>query len=1069
MASIVGASRLAAILTLDVKPFIRNTELAATALEKFREKAQALGSTLGRSLGVALGLLGGAAIRVSSEFNKIESQLRAVGTGDNIDSIVAKAKQLGIETMFTATEVLELGLELKKLGFDAQATNEALETSVKITQVFGGSLSQVGTSVAETQRQFQGANGELRSFAEIGDIFATAFASTALDSSNLAGALKNVGSVASIAGYSIEETVALLGLLANSGQKAGRSGTRLKGVFLELGTEFGFTGQELSALTAGNLDIAKTFEILHKRAGVAGAVIGKMGLEFYNLVVRLEDAEGALDAMNEGLEDQLFIQVEKNTNAIQTMGRVLGEALTPYVRTSASVLGDLAESFEKADGNTKSMIGRFTIMGVVIPVVTAALAALAGALQFIIANPIIFGLTALTSAFIAFQLQQAENKGLLDAVNESLSSFKDLLKETDDELTSLSLPVLQTELEESQKALEAAEEAQRRLLYDSDTGRRLTDEEAFIEVYKAQVGFLDKIYRSSERTKELRAQAGAELERILTADVALREQVLALEEAIADKEGILAFEAQERYFYAQKTGEALLSQQESLTAIQGDADKIKTKFKEAFAVFGEETNNFENVAGIINQINDAKLLDIFENGLPGDLDSILKSGGLDAQINLLKAVSDEFARLAILASEKGLQGTAASLNKFADQYKDQLEKLKLDKSLSEILTDRIDEDASTQLLKDLGVYDLEASLKKELSAAKKALSSLIDLGSTDSSVTNEIIRLQEEIRNLDREIERTNLQKKVDAILNPPGRISATDAFAAAIGASGTEGFTRADELSKELRKLEVDFKKLYDLLNPKDPDAVSVGTQEALDNLVARYRAARNQLDEELRINEFNDALRQLNQADAVLEMDKKLGLLDRDGIRSAEIANLTARIRLLATAPEGVNFAAYDQLQDKLQVLQQEAQNVANASTLVTFFNQQVSFLGEAFVSAAKDGANFWQTLKESLLNTFYALVAKLITLITLYTILLIVSGGTSAAAGAAGSAIEGGFGTFLAEGLTGLNLRSGTTASSSATVAAGGTGTAGVVRIGGSISGNDVVISNQRGTRAIDRTFG
>ena len=205
------------------------------------------------------------------------------------------------------------------------------------------------------------------------------------------------------------------------------------------------------------------------------------------------------------------------------------------------------------------------------------------------------------------------------------------------------------------------------------------------------------------------------------------------------------------------------------------------------------------------------------------------------------------------------------------------------------------------------------------------------------------------------------------------------------------------------------------------------------------------------------------------MLEMDKKLGLLDRDGIRSAEIANLTARIRLLATAPEGVNFAAYDQLQDKLQVLQQEAQNVANASTLVTFFNQQVSFLGEAFVSAAKDGANFWQTLKESFLNTFYALVAKLITLITLYTILLIVSGGTSAAAGAAGSAIEGGFGTFLAEGLTGLNLRSGTTASSSATVAAGGTGTAGVVRIGGSISGNDVVISNQRGTRAIDRTFG
>jgi len=1062
MASIVGASRLAAILTLDIKPFVRNTEMAMSKLEKFRQTTQSLASTLGRGLGVAMGLVAAAAVRVAAEFNKVESQLRAVGTGDNIDSIVANAKQLGIETMFTATEVLQLGLELKKLGFNAEDTNNALTTAVKLSQVFGGSLKQVGTSIAETQRQF----GNLRTFEEIGDIFAVAFQQSALDSTNLASALKNVGSVANIAGYSIEETVALLGLLANSGQKAGIAGTRLKGVILELGEEFNFSGDELSVLTAGTLDIAEIFEILHKRAGVAGAVISEMGLEFYNLVVQLEDANGALDAMNDGLEDQLFIQLEKNKNAVQSLGRTIGDGLTPYVTALASGLSGVAEDFEKSSAGTKRLTARFVALGVAIPILTAAIAALVSTLVFAFSGPVgaaIFGLSALASLFINAKLNAIEAAGAFDGLSQAIQTFADVQAETGGDLTLRSLPQLEKQLEDANKAIDqlfATASDQGFTSFLVGTGQSLSQA---AESLAKEGAFLGAI------TVEDLAKAIGDLETAQTNYNELKRIQAELEEAAADKAGILAFEAQQRFFYAQKTGEVLISQQESLKAIEGDSDKIKDNFKKAFAVFGEETNNFERVAGIISEIGKADLKDIFSQGLPGNVSGLLASGDLDARINLAESLSDEFAKLAILASEKGLDGTASALNKFADDYKAKLQSLNLQQALEEATGKRNQADATTALLKDLGIYDLEKSLKKELSAAKKELDDLLDTGSEDPRVVSRIKELQEELKNLDRQLETEQLQKKVDAILNPSGRVSATDAFSEAVGTSGTEGFTRADELSKELRRLEQDFTVLYDALNPENIDGVSVGTQEALDDLVNTYKNARNQLDQELRINEFNDALKQLDQADAVLEMDKRLGLLDRDGIRSAEISNLTSRIRLLATAPDGVNFAAFDQLQDKLKGLQQEAQNVANSQALITFFSQQVSFLGEAFVSAAKDGANFWQTLKESFLNTFYALVAKLITLITLYTILLIVSGGTSAASGAASQAISGGFGTFLAEGFTGLNLRSGTTASSSATVAAGSTGTAGVVRIGGSISGNDVVISNQRGTRAIDRTFG
>ena len=1061
MASIVGASRLAAILTLDIKPFVRNTEMAMSKLEKFRQTSQSLASTLGRGLGVAMGLVAASAVRVAAEFNKVESQLRAVGTGDNIDSIVANAKQLGIETMFTATEVLELGLELKKLGFNAEDTNSALTTAVKVSQVFGGSLKQVGTSIAETQRQF----GNLRSFEEIGDIFAVAFQQSALDSTNLASALKNVGSVANIAGYSLEETVALLGLLANSGQKAGISGTRLKNVILNLGDEFGFTGDELSVLTAGSLDIAQIFEILHKRAGVAGAVISEMGLEFYNLVVRLEDANGALDAMNDGLEDQLFIQLEKNKNAVQSLGRTIGDGLTPYVTALATGLSGVAEDFEKSSAGTKRLTARFVALGVAIPILTAAISALVSGLVFAFSGPVgiaVLGLSTLASLFINAKLNAIEAAGAFDGLSQAIQTFNEVQAETGGDLTLRSLPQLEKQLEDTNKAID------RLFATASDQGF---------------TSFLVGTGQSEFQAAEALAKEGAFLGAITTEEFAkalgdvnkaqleyndLKRIQADLEEAVLKKEELLAQEAQRRLEFAQKTGDTLIGQQESLAAIEKDSDKIKDNFKKAFAVFGEETNNFEKVAGIINQISSAKLTDIFSQGLPGNVSGLLASGDLDARINLAESLSDEFTKLAILASQKGLEGTAAALNKFADDFKAKLESLNLQQALEDATGKRNQADATTALLKDLGIYDLEQSLKKQLSAAKKELDDLLDTGSEDPRVVARLKELQEEIKALNLELNTAQAQKKLDALLNPDGAVTAEDAFAAATSAVSTEGFTSADELDKKARQLKTTFIGLYDLLNPTDPDAVSVGTQEALDRVLERYKTTIGELEKELNKNEFREAIKQLDQSDEILKIDKQLGLLDRDGARSAEIANLTSRIRLLATAPDGIDTGGYDDLIGRLRTLQEEAKQVQNAQALVSFFSQQVSFLGEAFVSAARDGADFWTTLKESFLNTFYALVAKLVTLIALYTVLAIVSGGTSAASGAAAEAIDGGFGTFLAEGLTGLDLR-GAPVPSTRSASGGGGGGGGTVRVQGVVSGDNIVIMNKRGSHAFDRTFG
>ena len=129
----------------------------------------------------------------------------------------------------------------------------------------------------------------------------------------------------------------------------------------------------------------------------------------------------------------------------------------------------------------------------------------------------------------------------------------------------------------------------------------------------------------------------------------------------------------------------------------------------------------------------------------------------------------------------------------------------------------------------------------------------------------------------------------------------------------------------------------------------------------------------------------------------------------------------------------------------------------------------LGQAFLQATSSSQTFFESFKNSFLQAFKAVIAKLITLIALYTILAVVSGGTSMAQG---GTFQSGFrmftqnnalGDFLTQGF-GVNSPTGRSA-----MISGGDGSEGGVKVAGAVSGNNLVIMNQRGVHAYDRTFG
>jgi len=141
------------------------------------------------------------------------------------------AKELGASTQFTSKQVVELQTEFAKLGFSTKeilaSTKATLDLAASLdvglgeaAMIAGSTLRSFGLEASETQR--------------VVDVMAISTSKSALDYEGLRESLKMVAPSARALNVDIEETTALLGILADNGIKGSMAGTGLGKTFIEL-------------------------------------------------------------------------------------------------------------------------------------------------------------------------------------------------------------------------------------------------------------------------------------------------------------------------------------------------------------------------------------------------------------------------------------------------------------------------------------------------------------------------------------------------------------------------------------------------------------------------------------------------------------------------------------------------------------------------------------------------------------------------------------------------------------------------------------------------------------------
>jgi TP901 family phage tail tape measure protein len=398
-----------------LKENAKNMNLADKTVRDLRGNIQA---TIGPTalLVTALAAAGAAVAKSIQTFGNFERTLNTIkattgATKDELNAIKESSLDLGAKTVFSNQQVAESYLNLSRSGFTVAEQLQAMPGLLDAAAASGGDLAQSASIVAGTLRGFGLEAGKA---GHVADVLAKAANVADGEMSDFGDAFKQIGPVASSANQSMEDTAALLAILANNMIKGSDAGTDLKGILSRLvSPEQIKLIEQLGIKTtdaAGNIrplidiiiDFKKKFGELRKDAqlGLAVKIAGQENMKSMialtnTSVAELEkmrgefknvdgSAKNTADTINQGVNtafEQLGGSVEALTEHI---GEGLGPTVINIINTFTdwiNVINDVGTPLSMLIDQTLNLIGAFLQLNSMFDPLFIGFGSLSGSMQ----------------------------------------------------------------------------------------------------------------------------------------------------------------------------------------------------------------------------------------------------------------------------------------------------------------------------------------------------------------------------------------------------------------------------------------------------------------------------------------------------------------------------------------------------------------------------------------------------------------------------------------------------------------------------------------------------------------
>lgn len=210
-------------------PFTGNTSFGARTPAAF-DMMKGMGVMMG--IGGAMGVIGGSfsdAVNYQNVMETAKAILRDNYKGNNFNSdytdMVRVVRDVAMRTKFTAPEAADAARFMAMAGLDIPMIKSAIAPIADVAAISDTDLGQVADKMTNIMTEFKVAPDKMRNLA---DMMTKTFTSTNTDMMMLAESLQYAGPMAFASGQSLAETLAMIGIMGNSGIQASMAGTTMR-------------------------------------------------------------------------------------------------------------------------------------------------------------------------------------------------------------------------------------------------------------------------------------------------------------------------------------------------------------------------------------------------------------------------------------------------------------------------------------------------------------------------------------------------------------------------------------------------------------------------------------------------------------------------------------------------------------------------------------------------------------------------------------------------------------------------------------------------------------------------
>ena len=337
---------------------------------------KSIGQSMTTGVTAPITLAGAAATKAGTDFTSAMSKLQATSgiadkTATSYVNLEKKALEMGSSTSFSASEAADGLTYLALASWDVETQIERIEPVLRAAEAGGMDLARCSDLVTDSMSSASIASED---FATYLDIVAQAQRKSNTSMEQMLEAYTIAGGMFSSLNIPLEESGALLGILANRGTKGSEAGNALISVFSNLITETGQAGTALEAMgislydsTGKQRNMVEVLKEMAKKLGVTADGTSNLTEQQKQQYAAMVGGKTQFDTLMKLLSgvsneyDELHSQLINSNGALEEMATITKDNLGGKIDNMKSAIeGALIEAFKALEPTLEKIVGWIT-------------------------------------------------------------------------------------------------------------------------------------------------------------------------------------------------------------------------------------------------------------------------------------------------------------------------------------------------------------------------------------------------------------------------------------------------------------------------------------------------------------------------------------------------------------------------------------------------------------------------------------------------------------------------------------------------------------------------------------